>query len=398
MKEDSRNSIISVASDCCGCANCFHVCKKGAITMERNAEGFLYPNVNDDCVDCGTCLDICPQTKELQKSQVLSSYIAITKDADIKREAASGGVFGTIANFLLTSKSDFVCAASFVDGFVKHILTNIPSDIKKMQGSKYVQSELGSTFPLIKDILKERGNRVLFCGTPCQVAALYSYLKERPTNLYTLDLICHGVPSPTFFEKDIANYCGSQGKLKNVRFRWRNPLKKVAKSIYLLSVEQEKKTRMYSSGYDPYFSSFMRGDSFRYSCYKCHYSTLNRLGDITIGDCDSSGLFPDFHPNESKSSVIINTAQGESLWSNVKSLFDYEVLDLAKEAEFNVQLTQPVKMTQMRCQIYDDFAKMTFSQFRQKYASAKTKRQKLLFYIQTHFPYIYKWMILMLTK
>lgn len=383
-------NISNIGNDCCGCGNCYHVCHKKAIELNENTEGFIYPLVSDSCINCGACLNVCPQLSSLNERLNQICLIAITKNSKILKNASSGGVFGTIAQYFLSKENAYVCTASFVEGEVKHIITRNTDDLSKCQGSKYVQSNLGDCFLKIKDILKNPINKVLFCGTPCQVAALYSFLKKHPVNLYTIDLICHGVPSPFFLKKNIKHYCYSLKNLENIRFRWRNPNKNKGSSGYFLLIEKKNSTRLYSSNYDPYFASFMRGESFRESCYKCKYSNLKRIGNITIGDCDSAKLYSSFHRGESNSTVILNDEQGKKLWDNINNLFDYDFIDLIKEAEYNHQLSHSVSRPLVRDHIYSDVNKMGFFQMKKKYAPPISIRQKILSLVQTYFPFIYK--------
>ena len=392
-----KKNILNVGIDCCGCSNCANVCPKDAVRMTANFEGFKYPEVSSICVDCGICLRVCPQIQELTDSNNLLSFAAVTKDDDVLKNASSGGVFGSIAKYFLSNKKAFICAATFSNGVVNHIVTNSLGDIKKCQGSKYVQSDLGECFPNIKKLLKD-GCKVLFCGTPCQVAALYSFLNYRPSNLFTLDLICHGVPSPKFFKMDIEHYCNDITKLKDLRFRWKNPDHPKSNSGFFLYLKKSCGSKLFSSNYDPYFASFMRGDSFRMSCYQCKYANLKRVGDITIGDFDSHNEYPNFHPGEGKSTVIINTSNGMSLWEQSKNLFDFIEIDLKKEAEVNHQLSHPFGKTAARDYIYRDLIKMSFSSFRKRYAKPSTRQQKFLFMLQTRLPYIYKWLITKISK
>lgn len=390
MEFNKQTNINCIGIDCCGCGNCANACPKNAITMRPNGEGFLTPCIGHICVDCGLCLNVCPQTKniELQREQIALG--AITKDREVLAKAASGGVFGTIAKHVLTKNNSFVCAASFIDGEVRHIITSNVDDIKKCQGSKYVQSNLGDCFLKIKEILKNGNNVVLFSGTPCQVSALYSYLHNRPSNLYTLDLVCHGVPSPKFLSSDLRHYDKTGKTLKDVRFRWRNPNKEKTSSGFILSIVKSNSTRLYSSSYDPYYASFMRGESFRESCYNCHYANLKRVGDISIGDFDSAKRYPHFHPGEAKSITIINNQHGEELWKEVSKQFDTITIDLEIEATANHQLSHPFRRPEVRDIIYRDAYSLNFKRMRSKYSRPATRQQKVLAYFQTHIPYIYK--------
>lgn len=387
-----ENNISIIGTDCCGCANCSNVCPQRAILMTANYEGFLYPEISDKCIDCGVCLKVCPQMMNYANERGAEGYAAISKDTDILQNASSGGVWGTIAKHFLSTNNSYICAASFVDGEVKHIITKDISEIRKCQGSKYVQSNLNGCFKIIKDYLKD-DKRILFCGTPCQVAALYSFLKKRPLNLFTIDLICHGVPSPTFLKKDLEYYCKDVSRLKNVRFRWKNPRTPKFKSGFFLYIEKNNKSELYSSGFDPYFSTFMNGESFRLSCYQCKYANLHRVGDITIGDFDSWTLYPNFHPNDGKSTVIINTPLGGSLWNYVDGFFDYICIDINKEAEKNHQLQCPFDKSSIRDRIYKDVNSWTIKELRKNYAHPSTKRQRVLFMIQEYLPCIYKSLI-----
>lgn len=388
-----HRNINHIGVDCCGCGNCANICPRKAVTMIPNDEGFLYPDIASTCVNCGICVKVCPQIKVLNNSNRQLSFAAVTKDDDILKNAASGGVFGSISKFFMSQENAYVCAATFSNGIVKHIVTDSLGDIKKFQGSKYVQSDLGDCFPRIKSILKE-GSNVLFCGTPCQVAALYSFIGYRASNLFTLDLICHGVPSPLFFNKDIKHYCNDFGKLKDLRFRWKNPEKPRNSSGFFLYFKMNRRSELYSSNYDPYFATFMRGESFRLSCYQCRYANLKRVGDITIGDFDSYKDYPYFHPGEGKSTVIINTSNGLSLWEQTKYLFDFIEIDLMREASVNHQLDHPYVKKSIRETLYQDVKNLSFHVLRKKYAQPITKQQRILFAIQTYFPTLYKMILL----
>lgn len=385
------NNIGRIGSDCVGCGNCHHVCKHKAIEMQCNDEGFKYPIINDFCIDCGLCLKRCPQTKIIEKNAIAGkSFIAISKDQAILKNAASGGIFGTIAKHFLSQSNSFVCGAAFDGLRVRHILIKKASDLPLLQKSKYVQSEIGDVFCQIKEILADGNNRVLFSGTPCQVAALHAYLNQPADNLFCIDIVCHGVPSPMFLEKDLKQYGES---LQDISFRWRNLNKEAKRSYFFLSFKKGKDKRVYSSNFDAYYSLFMNCATFRYSCYSCKYANLNRVGDITIGDCDTASYYKDFHPGTSRSLVIISNTQGEDLWTKCQELFDYQNLDIEREAKVNHQLSHPSVQPSIREGIYTMIAKEGLKAINSRYVKPSSKMQSVMFMLQRFVPSLYKFII-----
>ena len=180
---------------CIGCGNCMNVCPKGAVTLEVDTEGFLKASVRGDvCIDCGACSEVCPPlNKELKKNLGLTFYAAAAAD-EIRCKSSSGGMFRLLADHFL-SNGGYVCGSVWHENYsARHILTNDPSDLDAMMGSKYMQSSLGSVFVDIK-LKLDNGFPVMFSGTPCQCAALKSFLGNEYEKLLCVDLVCHGVPS-----------------------------------------------------------------------------------------------------------------------------------------------------------------------------------------------------------
>lgn len=360
------NNILQVQL-CTGCTACKLVCSKKAISFLPNEEGFLYPIVDKElCINCGKCLKVCQQKSNINFNKCISSYIAISKLKEIYKKAASGGIFGTLALAFLKEYKDkaYVCGASFEDGKVRHILTNDVRGISKIQNSKYVQSELDNIYIQIKNKLEE-GAYILFSGTPCQVQGLYNYLGDRPDRLLTLDLVCHGVPSPLFLKKDLQDY--GLRKIKDIGFRWKNVLLKKSTFFMTISCHEVWLRKIRSFNADPYCALFMRNMSFRECCYSCSYARMERVGDITIGDSHLSSEYPNFYPKLAKSCVLINTGLGTFYWRKFQSLFDFKEQNLLEEAKINTQLYQPSSRPNLRNQVYDDLKSMDFKKFRLKY-------------------------------
>lgn len=375
-----------VERECVGCGNCELVCPKSAISMQSNREGFLYPVVDESlCVDCGLCKTKCPQLKSVHKAKFKKqAYIAISKNKKLYQSSASGGVFSSVATEFLNVGNAHVCGAAYLDGQVRHVLIDNAEGIRPLQGSKYVQSYLGSIFVKIREVLNN-GEKVLFSGTPCQVAAIKAYVGEDRENLYTMDLICHGVPSPSFLKKDLSLY-GKDEIIQNIQFRKKHNLYK-SKSYYFLTLKRSSsRTMVIPYNRDPYFNLFMEGKTFRYSCYNCHYANLDRVGDVTIGDCDSSFKYPQFHGYEATSTLIVNTQKGKELLESFGKLLETEYLDIIGESEKNHQLSYASKLPEERNEIYQRIEKLDVGELRDRYTKPYTLKAKVYRFLNVVLP------------
>lgn len=376
------NPVDEHAVTCVGCGNCENVCPVSAVKLHEDEEGFLYPVIqNDICIQCGKCRKACPMYQEQELTHVaLHSYAAISKDKEILKHSASGGMFATLAKGFLRNKPySVVVGATYENGRCFHKMITDESQIFELQNSKYVQSQLGNIFVEIEKKLKN-SIPVLFSGTPCQVNALRLFLKRDYESLFTIDIICHGVPSNKFLKRNLELYTKQPENIKNLKFRLKNQIRPTH-SGFILSFESDLKKQYVASNRDPYFSLFMSGDSYRESCYKCKFASVNRVGDITLGDCDSHRYYPDFYPKHSVSSVVVNTDKGFELFSSCVENVDFCDLNLEKEADVNTQLLKPVSRKSLRNSIYKELNNSKdYSSFAKKYSRKKRdwKEQLLL--------------------
>lgn len=375
-----------IGDKCVGCRDCELICPKKAIVMKDDSEGFLTPNIDyDKCVDCGICLNTCVGYKgnTVKKNIMNESYIAITTEKDIYKSTASGGIFSTLATeFFNNNKKAAVCGACYLNGEVTHKIIFSSKDIKLLQGSKYVQSDLKDVVANIKQLL-ELDYKILFSGTPCQIAALINYTGYNK-NLYTIDLICHGVPSPAFLRKDLKNYFEIK-EIDNISFRKKGSIVKT-KSEFFLTVKNKKGKKITTSyKSDVFFSLFMKGVTFRLSCYNCQFANIRRSGDLTIGDCDSASNY-DFHNNEATSTVIVNTLKGNELWAKSKRGIDCQKIDLNLEIEKNHQLKQPTNKPKERDEIYKIIDKNDINYLHFKYARKKTIKESVGLFVFNFLP------------
>lgn len=330
-----------ISTNCTGCAMCSEICKVGAIQMVQNAEGFLHPVIDDTkCVECGLCQKKCPQNlKEnsgLKNSKVV--YAAISNDEKSLMQSSSGGAFFVLAKKVV-EEGGIVCGC-ILDSAQKatHVFAENLQDLERMRGSKYVQSDTSNVYNHLKELL-EMGRRVLFSGTPCQVAGVYQFLGRDYENLLTIDLICHGVSSPKAL-KQYVTYEEKKRKTQIQGLRFRSKAKE--KSPYMLEIVTEKSDKIYLPQVESwYYYYFLKGTMHRECCYSCKYAREERIADITLGDFWGAENYYPIDTSKGISAVLLNTTKGVELFESVKTKFlcIESNIELAKKQ--NKQLTSP---------------------------------------------------------
>ena len=249
--------------------------------------------------------------------------------------SSSGGAFFTIAEYLMSYENAIVYGATFddLDRTVKHTRVSDKQELYKLQGSKYVQSYIGNTLINAKEDL-DKGNIVLFSGTGCQIKGLLSYLGKQYENLYTVEIVCHGVPSKKYLDKCInyyeKKYCG---EFKSLRFRNKTIGNRHG---YIMSFLINKRRHMVFPDEDPYYYSFMNSLSLRPSCYECKYQSEIRTGDIILGDTNTQS----FHPYDGVSLVALNNEKAIRLFNRIIDIDGIEIKDTSiyEEGKTNKQL------------------------------------------------------------
>lgn len=366
------------ADKCTGCGACVEVCPKKCLSMKKNAEGFFYPQITGKCIKCGKCNRVCPVDKPLAKiSCSQKAYAGSYKDDSIIRNSASGGIFAAVANYVWEKGGYVFGCVLEPDMTVHHIGTNDPRYLYAMQGSKYVQSSTCGSFSEAEKYLKE-GYLVCYSGTPCQIDALLHYLGKPYENLITLDLVCHGVPSPDLFQKYIQ---WLEKRLVTIivdyRFRskdytgWGEQISPSVKCV-------QNKSIMLKADIDPYCHSFEMGENCRESCYSCKYANLNRISDITMGDFwGYDTQLPKLEKDSRKgiSLVICNSEKGAELVSELSDKLALTECDLLTATQENHNLLAPTVRPSCRDGFYERIEKNGFDSFAAAFYRTKTYKK-----------------------
>ena len=339
---------MKITDNCAGCQACESTCPKHCISMVADSEGFLSPVIDETkCIECFACTKVCPQNGYERFNEPFVVFAARLKSDEVL-SSASGGVAYALERQVVLNEGIAVGAAYDDSLTVKHIIVDSVDRLGLLQSSKYVQSDIVDTFSSIKTLLKS-GKKILFTGTPCQVAGLKAYLRQDYENLTTVDLICHGVPSPRLFRAYISWLENKlHGKILNFDFR-----SKVNGWGLDYRTRTRTRTRTRSASADPYYRAFCKGETYRESCYQCHYSCSKRVGDITLGDYwGIEEEHPQFMDKRGVSLVLVNTQKGKKMLDSISSQFEMLESTFEAAARHNENLRQPCRRPQVRDTIY----------------------------------------------
>ena len=354
---------IADPSMCCGCSACVNVCPHDAISMQPDKLGFPYPVVDaDKCVECGLCDAVCafvpdaaahkPVPKDI-KVDVLS---ARHRDPEILAQSQSGGAFSAVAVPVLNDGGVVYGAAFDQSHLVRHLRVDSIEGLAALRGSKYVQSDLSDIFRQVRSDLRN-GIKVLFCGSPCQVAGLKSYIPENlQENLLLVDFVCHGVPSPAVW-KDYLAYMSRRGTIAKACFRDKQ----------VGGWKKHTETFTYSDGTkkvaDSFRVLFYKNIMLRHSCAVCPYNILNHKSDVTIADFwGVDELLPQMDGQQGTSMIVCNTEKGQEMMKKAKEVLVTEpaVLDHDFMSRRNPNLVRPAAIYKDRARFEEEYARKGF--------------------------------------
>lgn len=304
--------------NCSGCSACASICPKQCITMTEDNEGFLYPKVNEDiCINCGLCEKVCNELHPYEKSEPIHVFAAINKDEDIRLRSSSGGIFYLLAEKIIR-ESGVVFGARFDENWQVYIDYAEDLDgVEAFLGSKYVQARIGDAYKEVKHFLTQ-GRKVLFSGTPCQVAGLHKFLRKSYENLLSVDFVCHGTPSPKVWRMYLDEVVNEIRNIRSIGFRtkekgWKN-------FCFNLRYNQSERTiSMLSPHLDnPFMKAFLHDIILRPSCYECKAKGCSSKSDITLADFwGINTVFPELDDNKGTSLIFVNSIVGVKIFANL---------------------------------------------------------------------------------
>lgn len=320
-------------NDCTGCMVCAGVCTKKAISIQIDDEGFSHPIIDDNvCVGCNMCVKTCPVLSPIDKYEKGDVYAAWSESDNIRLKSSSGGIFSELAIAILKMGGIVVGASMDSEGYVFHQIVDCEENLNKLRGSKYVQSNiLPDLYSQIKLCLQNK-RKVLFTGTPCQVAGARKIFRD-DENLFTMDLVCHGVPSPEFFAKI---YKGVKNMYPNiVGYNFRKLDSWAVCSSVNVNVNGKIINRPLFGKYTLYQDAFLKGYLHRPNCYNCPYSSIERVGDITVADFWGIGKYKPIAEDYRKgcSMVSVNSFKGQKLFNLIQNRIFFENRDIQETIE-----------------------------------------------------------------
>lgn len=380
--------MISTIEDdkCTGCKLCGDICPTKAISFLNHSDGCWYPKIdNNKCIKCNLCEKKCPAINAvISNNNDNPDVLAVwTKNDNVRYESTSGGVYFEIAKKFL-DEGGYISGCVFFDNYkgAKHIVSNDQDDIYRIMGSKYFQSDTAGIYNSIKELLKE-GNKILFCGTPCQVAALNSYLKDKYSDLlYTLDFICKGINSPKAYRAYISeiesNYKAPIHKVrqKSKKTGWQS----LATNIQFADGREYHKDR-YT---DWWIQGYTCGNLFmRLNCAKCLYKEMPRQADLSFGDFWEIEGCSDEDMQKGISVVFVNNDKGKQLINSASDCLHIEKRQLTEVLKGNPYLFGQASQNGDRSRFFELLEKEKFSTAVKKTytetAIAKLKRYTKLF-------------------
>lgn len=370
IKNDIPEETFTICDEmqCTGCLACVDMCPNNCISVIEDEYGFERPQINfEKCVKCGICRNKCPvANKPKDDSKSPDAYAAINNDTTVRLKSSSGGIFYQIANCIIKN-GGVVVGAAFDSDYqkVSHQICNSTDEINKLMGSKYVQSSTKDIYQQTEEILK-LGKQVLFTGTPCQIAGLYAYLRQDYDNLFTQDLICHGVPSPQMWKEYLdCRKKEHSSEIASVSFRnKRDSWKK-----YALNIDFKNGNNYFKSvTEDVYMRGYLSHLFIRPSCTLCSFKQIHRQSDLTLGDFwGIDKISPENNDDKGVSLLLVNSVKGKTLIENILDNNTIIKVDFEDSIKYNGSYYKSTTASKINEKFYHDIKRKSFDEAVNKY-------------------------------
>ncbi|MFQ7522830.1 MAG: Coenzyme F420 hydrogenase/dehydrogenase, beta subunit C-terminal domain [Terrisporobacter sp.] len=361
--------------ECCGCYGCSNVCPRQCISMKIDNEGFWYPKVdNSKCINCNLCEKVCPIINTPQRDErKIIAYACKNKNNQEREKSSSGGVFTLLCKETINN-GGVVFGAAFDKEFnVRHTYAETLDECIKFRGSKYVQSKIDNTYKKAKEFLEE-GKIVLFSGTQCQIKGLNLYLRKKYNNLITVDIICHGVPSPKVFKSYINKLeKENNSRISDIRFRdkvkgWKEfsfTVKFTNGNIYSKTLRQ-----------DMYMKGFLSNLYLRPSCYTCTAKNYTSGSDISLADYwGVENKHPEINDDIGISLVLLNSKKGQDIFNQISNRIDRLNTDLEYATNCNPCIVKPVNYNPRRKEFFNKFNRSNIESVINKYTKVSFEQK-----------------------
>ena len=389
----------ALTEQCCECGNCIIICPAHAIEFRSETPFYRRATVNGSlCIGCGRCEQACPAINPVEKHLPLATYGAFSKRKEAGK-SSSGGMFLELALEVIAEGGVVVGAAYQSDWSVSQQMISKREDIEILQGSKYVKSDIGDSFQKTKERLIQ-GQKVLYSGTPCQIAALYRFLGEKLSQcqeLITVDLVCHGTPPSQLFKDYIATLEKKEGgKVEGFSFRGKKFGHKHVGHYVIRKRGKSKKKTMFSTE-NSYFWMFLDGCIYNNECYSCSYARPERVADFTIcdfwgwrGELQSAMKELNISEDISMSAVLLHTKKAENLFDKIKENMICTSVEYTQVIRHNPQMKNPsINRQDEREEIIREYERMGYAGV-EHYFKRKTNLKRYILRITCMIPQKWK--------
>ena len=341
---------ITDKKECCGCSACAQRCPVQCIKLHSDNEGFLYPVIDkQQCINCGLCSRVCPVINQNSIQKPVTTYAAKNCDITLRKASSSGGIFTSLAERTINNGGVVFGAAFNCNWEIEHIHVDNINDIKKLRGSKYVQSQIGNSYAAAEKYLKE-GKEVLFSGTPCQIVGFKRYLRKEYNNLTTVDVVCHGTPSPLVWRKYLEEVISRHSitHITDVQFRdktdgWKN----FSLSIKYIDTNGVEKIFRETLNENVFMKCFLSNLCLRPSCYSCPARSGKSGSDITLADLwGAENICPELDDDKGLSLILLMNKDLTIPNSNKKEI------EYSEAIKYNPSIVTDVAIPQKRSQFF----------------------------------------------